>query len=153
MKNERQAAILELIEAHSIDKQEDLLARLREAGFHVTQATVSRDIRELQLVKTATGDGGYRYVTSIRQSKPQHAPSRFEMIFRESVTHIDYAGNIVLVKCYSGMANAACEMFDSMVWSDVVGTLSGDDTFIALMRSEAAAAGLCAQLRQYQAHG
>lgn len=149
MKNARHTKILELIEMHSIDKQEELLRLLREAGFVVTQATVSRDIRELQLVKTATGDGGFRYVSSFGREKPRHQPSRFEMIFRESVLKSDYAGNMVMVRCYTGMANAACEMFDSMVWNDVVGTLSGDDTFLILARSENAAKVLNHQLQQY----
>ncbi|MFV0412787.1 MAG: arginine repressor [Oscillospiraceae bacterium] len=149
MKNARHAKILELIDQQSIDRQEELLVQLRAAGFSVTQATVSRDIRELHLVKTATGNGGFRYVSSFDRDKPRHEPSRFENIFRESVLKSDYAGNIVMVKCFTGMANAACEVFDSMVWSDVVGTLSGDDTFIVLTRSEAAANALSRQLQQY----
>lgn len=149
MKNARHTKILELIELQSIDKQEELLRLLHQEGFNVTQATVSRDIRQLHLVKTATGDGGYRYVASFNREKNHHAPNRFEMIFRESVLKTDYAGNLVLVKCFTGMANAACEMFDSMVWSNVVGTLSGDDTFLVLMRSEDDAETLCQQLQQY----
>ena len=149
MKSERQAKILELIERQSIDRQEELLKLLREAGYNVTQATVSRDIRELHLVKAATGDGKYRYVASFQREKLHHAPSRFEMIFREAVVKIDYANNIVLVKCFTGMANAACELFDSMVWNDVVGTLSGDDTFLVIMRNEEAARVLKEQLDHY----
>ena len=83
MKSARHQAILDLIEQHPIDRQEDLLAHLREEGFDVTQATVSRDIRELQLVKTATADGRYRYVPASASGKVTHSPSRFEMIFRE----------------------------------------------------------------------
>lgn len=135
MKSARHQAILDLIEQHPIDRQEDLLAHLREEGFDVTQATVSRDIRELQLVKTATADGRYRYVPASASGKVTHSPSRFEMIFRESVLKVDYAGHMVLVKCFSGMANAACEVFDAKQWDNVVGTLSGDDTFFILMRS------------------
>lgn len=149
MKNARHKKILELIENQSIDRQEELLRLLKEEGFKVTQATVSRDIRELHIVKTATGDGGYRYVSSFSRDTPRHAPSRFEMIFKEAVLKADYAGNTVMVKCFVGMANAACEMFDSMVWNDVVGTLAGDDTFIVLMRNEDAAAALCEQLQKY----
>ena len=108
MKSARHQAILDLIEQHPIDRQEDLLAHLREEGFDVTQATVSRDIRELQLVKTATADGRYRYVPASASGKVTHSPRRFEMIFRESVLKVDYAGHMVLVKCFSGMANAAC---------------------------------------------
>ena len=131
----------------------DLLAHLREEGFDVTQATVSRDIRELQLVKTATADGRYRYVPASASGKVTHSPSRFEMIFRESVLKVDYAGHMVLVKCFSGMANAACEVFDAKQWDNVVGTLSGDDTFFILMRSEDDAAAICKQLQQYTRRG
>ena len=149
MKNARQAKIIELIEQYEIDKQEDLMQYLHESGYEVTQATVSRDIRELHLVKTATADGGYRYVTSYQSDRPRHTPSRFETIFKEAVLKIDFAGNMVLVKCFNGMANAACELFDSMVWTDVVGTLAGDDTFFVLMRSEDAARKMCEQLQSY----
>ena len=119
----------------------------------MTQATVYRDIRELQLVKTATADGRYRYVPASASGKVTHSPSRFEMIFRESVLKVDYAGHMVLVKCFSGMANAACEVFDAKQWDNVVGTLSGDDTFFILMRSEDDAAAICKQLQQYTRRG
>ena len=85
MKSARHQAILDLIEKHPIDRQEDLLAHLREEGFDVTQATVSRDIRDLQLVKVADSDGHYRYMPAAASGKVTHSPSRFEMIFRESV--------------------------------------------------------------------
>ena len=146
MKNARHSKILELIGQHSIDKQEELLAHLRRSGFEVTQATVSRDIRELGLVKVATGDGHYRYVAASGAGKSAHSPSRFETIFRESVLKADFAGHFVLVKCYTGMANAACELFDARTWENVVGTLAGDNNFFILMRSEAAAKELTAQL-------
>lgn len=152
MKNARHAKILSLIQEHSIDRQEDLLQHLKQNGFDVTQATVSRDIRQLRLVKSATGEGKYRYVASASAGKTAHTPNRFETIFRESVLKADYAGNTVLVKCYTGMANAACEVFDSMVWSDVVGTLSGDDTFFVLMRTEQAARNITLELERYIAH-
>lgn len=149
MKNTRHGKILELIERYSIDRQEELLAYLKENGFDVTQATVSRDIRELRLVKAAMGGGQYRYVAASGVTKNTHTPSRFETIFRESVLRVDYAGHTVLVKCYTGMANAACEVFDAMVWSDVVGTLSGDDTFFVLMRTEDAAKAITAEIARY----
>lgn len=153
MKSARHQAILKLIEQHPIDRQEDLLQHLRQAGFAVTQATVSRDIRELRLVKASTGDGGYRYVSQTSGSlRTPHSSTRFEMIFRESVLSVDSAGHIVLVKCFAGMANAACEVFDSMHWDQVVGTLSGDGTFFILMRTEQAAQQICAELSRY-VHG
>ena len=146
MKSARHQAILDLIEKYPIDRQEELLAHLRRAGFEVTQATVSRDIRELQLVKTAGSDGRYRYVQASGAGKVTHSPGRFETIFRESVLRVDYAGHIVLVKCYSGMANAACEVFDALQWKNVVGSLSGDDTFLIVARSERDAKTICTEL-------
>ena len=149
MKNARHDRILELIDQQAIETQEELLSLLRGKGFHVTQATVSRDIRELNLVKVATGNGGFRYVAAFERDLPHNLITRFETIFRESVLKVDTAGNFVLVKCFSGMANAACELFDGMIWDDVVGTLSGDDTFLVLLRSEEAAVRLCGRLQQY----
>ena len=148
MKNARHAKILELIESRAIDRQEELLQYLRESGFAVTQATVSRDIRELGLIKAAASDGRYRYVAAGSATKA-HTPGRFQTIFRESVIRADSAGHLVLVKCYTGMANAACEVFDAMVWNDVVGTLSGDDTFMILMRTENAAKEITQEIRKY----
>ncbi len=152
MKNARHNKILELIKENAVDRQEDLLKLLKDAGFEVTQATVSRDIRELRLVKTATGGGEYRYIVSSNAGKSSHASTRFETIFTESVVGVDYAGNTVLVKCYTGMANAACEVFDALVWSDVVGTLAGDDTFLVLMRTEEAAQKITKQITKYIAY-
>lgn len=152
MKSKRQQTILKLIEQYAIDRQEDLMQHLKRAGFEVTQATVSRDIRELGLVKAAAGNGGYHYVSPAAASgKTMHSPGRFETIFRESVLQVDYAGHIVLVKCFTGMANAACEVFDAMHWANVVGTLSGDDTFFVLMRTQQDAERICSELNHYVA--
>lgn len=153
-KRDRLQAILRLIEKHPINRQEELLSHLRQEGFDVTQATVSRDIRELCLVKAAAEDGTYRYAAS-RGERTDSSKSvfRFETIFRESVLKVDHAGHIVLVKCYDGMANAACEVFDAMNWPSVVGTLSGDDTFFVLMRTEHDAKSICGELSRYIRHG
>ena len=153
MKKNRLEKIMEVVSTREVGTQDELITYLKEAGYDVTQATVSRDIRELQLVKTATADGRYRYVPASASGKVTHSPSRFEMLFRESVLKVDYAGNTVLVKCFSGMANAACEVFDAKQWDNVVGTLSGDDTFFILMRSEDDAAAICKQLQQYTRRG
>lgn len=149
MKKDRHQAILTLIQQNRIDKQEDLLVHLRNAGFNVTQATVSRDIRELQLIKASDAAGGYRYVVAGSGSRTGRNANKFDTIFRESVLSVDSAGHMVLVKCYSGMASAACEVFDSMQWENVVGTLSGDDTFFILMRTEDAATAMSARLNSY----
>ena len=149
MKVNRHAKIIELIGKYHIETQEELADYLNKEGFKVTQATVSRDIRELQLTKAADASGRYRYVTAGTTGKNARSASKFETIFRESVFSVDSAGHMVLVKCYSGMANAACEMFDSMHWENVVGTLSGDDTFFILMRTEEAAAEISRELGNY----
>lgn len=149
-KQERLQTILRLIEKYPVRRQEELLEYLQKEGFAVTQATVSRDIRELCLVKASTEKGGYCYVSG-RSEKGRNSKNegRFETIFRESVLHVDYAGHIVLVKCYSGMANAACELFDALSWSTVVGTLSGDDTFFILARTERDARTISSELARY----
>ena len=149
MKKDRHQAILSLIKQYRIDKQEDLLSHLRKEGFQVTQATVSRDIRELQLTKAADASGRYRYVTAGTTGKNARSSSKFETIFRESVFSVDSAGHMVLVKCYSGMANAACEVFDALQWKNVVGTLSGDDTFLVVARSERDAKTICSELTRH----
>lgn len=147
-KNERLQTILRLIREYPISRQEVLLDYLRKEGFDVTQATISRDIRELCLVKTATAEG-YRYVSSHGESLNTKIQGRFETIFRESVLGVDSAGHIVLVKCYSGMANAACEVFDALQWKNVVGSLSGDDTFLIVARSERDAKTICTELTRH----
>ena len=137
-KQKRQQAILRLIQENPISRQETLLEYLSKEGFDATQATISRDIREMNLVKAATTTG-YRYVSGHSE----------ETIFHESVLGVDFAGHVVLVKCYSGMANAACEVFDALKWKNVVGTLSGDDTFLIVARSERDAKTICTELGHY----
>ena len=145
---ERLQAILRLIQEHPISRQEELQEFLSAEGYDVTQATISRDIRELCLVKAAT-DRGYRYVSSHNERFDSKVQDRFETIFRESVLNVDSAGHTVMVKCYPGMANAACQVFDSMLWKNVVGSLSGDDTFLVVTRTERDAKNICAELERY----
>lgn len=146
-KEERQQAIVDLVEQNVIKTQMELLDRLGQAGYKVTQATISRDIRELQIGKSADENGHYKYVIT---RKPETF-KRFEMLFGDSVLQVDYAGYTVLVKCHTGMANAVCEVFDgeNLDWGDVVGTMSGDNTFAVYMRTEDEARRLCAQLKRY----
>ena len=147
MKTKRLAKILELIQAKPIDTQEELLKALREHGFDVTQATVSRDIKELRLVKALDGEGNYRY-TAVHQDAGG-VPSKFRSIFSEAVVSIDYAKNLLVIKCFSGMAQAACAAMDTMQWEGMVGTIAGDDTILAAMRSENAAISLMGELKKY----
>lgn len=135
MKTRRHAKILELISEKAIDTQEELLRCLKQMGFDVTQATVSRDIKELRLVKTLGNDGKYRYTTS-SHDKASDMSFKFHSIFTESVNRVDYAQNLIVVKCYTGMANAACAALDTMGFEGIVGTLAGDDTIFILMRTE-----------------
>ena len=147
MKSKRHSKILELISNHSIDTQEELLRKLNDCGFRVTQATVSRDIKELRLIKTQSPDGGYLYTTG-SQTNSVDMSFKFHAIFSESVNSVDYAMNTVVVKCYTGMANAACAALDSIHWRGVVGTLAGDDTIFILMRDEAGAQEFVEQLNR-----
>lgn len=143
MKKKRQAEILRLISTHEIETQEMLLDLLKERGFNVTQATVSRDINELNIEKNVSENGVNCYA---RASKVNTI--RFHNIISEAVVDIDYAMNIVSVKCHSGLANAACAGIDMMNLSYVVGTIAGDDTIFVLTRTEADAKLLCARLKE-----
>lgn len=147
MKSKRHAKILELIGEYEIDTQEELLRRLNKNGVKVTQATVSRDIKELRLIKIQSGGGGYKYSTN---SAPDSVDMsfKFHAVFSESVTSITHAENIVVIKCYVGMANAACAALDSIRWDGVVGTLAGDDTIFCVMSGKSAAAAFVEQLKK-----
>lgn len=152
MKARRHAKILELIAARPIDTQDELLSLLRDDGFQVTQATVSRDIKELRLIKTLNADGKYHYTA--HNDKPSGEMSnKFLLIFSESVKEIDSAGNMLVIKCYTGMANAVCAALDTLHWSGVVGTLAGDDTIFMVMRDDHNARELVTQLRKMMSPG
>lgn len=151
MKTKRHAKILEIISDHAVDTQEELLRLLREDGFSVTQATVSRDIKELRLVKTLSSDGSYRY--SVPQAGSEKMSAKFHSLFSQAVVHVDYAQNIVVVKCLDGMANAVCAAMDTLSWDNVMATLAGDDTFICITKNEEKAISLVADLRKLQSIG
>ena len=125
MKNDRQKKIIELVENRCIETQEQLLDQLRQCGFHSTQATVSRDIKELQIVKSLDGMGGYRYCLPHRVEGERFG-ARFRVIFRECVTNIDYAQNIIVIKTMPGLGAAAGANIDSLKMPNMVGSLSGD---------------------------
>lgn len=149
MKSKRHAKILELIGECEIDTQEELLGRLNENGFKVTQATVSRDIKELRLIKVQSAAGAYKYSTnSVRENVDMSF--KFHAVFSESVNSIAFAENMVVIKCFPGMANAACAALDSIHWEGVVGTLAGDDTIFCVMRSKGDAASFTEQLSKLQ---
>ena len=141
MKSLRHEAILKIIAEREIDTQEGIQSCLKELGYDVTQATVSRDIKSLDLVKVMTADGRYRYSQKISEQSRREVV-KYRAIFVEAVLRVDSAQNIVAVKCHTGMGNAACAAMDMMELPGVVGTLAGDDTVFILMRDEALAKSL-----------
>ncbi len=136
MKKRRQAKILEIIRNLDVETQEDLQTLLLENGFEVTQATISRDIKELRLVKELSDSGRYVYSTG---KKSNSDSARASGIFVDSVIRVEKAMNMVCIKCFAGMAGAACAAVDSMQWNEVVGTIAGDDTIFVLCKTENAA--------------
>ena len=137
MKRARQAEILNIIQAVDVETQEQLLDELKARGFSATQATISRDIKELRLVKELSG-GGYRYASSERKGLAD-SDARLRNIFKEGVTSVARAQNIVVVRTMPGLASAACSALDSMEIPGMVGSLAGDDTGILIMRDNDAA--------------
>ncbi len=129
MKNKRQYKILDIIKLHDVETQEMLQNLLLDYGFKVTQATVSRDIKELRLIKKPGVHGVYRYEVPEENNTKQN-------FFVDSVVSVDYAINTVVLKCHNGMAQAACAALDSMNYNNIVGTIAGDDTIFVLMRTE-----------------
>lgn len=138
MKKNRHEAILSLINRQDIGTQEELMQMLNDMGYKVTQATVSRDIKFLKLIKTPIASGQYKY--SCVNNDIEDFSGKYYSILSHSVTSVDCAGNMAVVKCYAGMANAACAAMDSLEIENVVGTLAGDDTIFVLCRNEESAA-------------
>ncbi len=147
MKTQRQTKILEIIAAKDIETQEQLLEELEKAGFRSTQATISRDIKELRIVKDLTAMGTYRYTTGAKEASSAFS-ARLNTIFRESVISYDYAQNIVVVKTLPSLAPAAGRAIDAMKMSVVVGTLAGDDTLLIIMRDVQASIGFCSEIKK-----
>ena len=145
MKSKRQEAILRIISEHDVETQDQLLHELKCCGIPSTQATISRDIKELHLVKELAGNGTYRYAISGHKTALNFA-GRLRTIFREGVTSFDYAQNIVVVKTMPGLASAAAAALDGMQIGSLVGSLAGDDTVILIMRTTEDAAHLCAEI-------
>lgn len=145
MKAQRQAKIMEIISTINVETQEQLLQELQSAGFRSTQATISRDIKELRIVKELTALGTYRYSVAAKEM-PTTFSNRINTIFRECVTRYDYAQNIVVIHTLPGLASAAGSAIDAMNLSVVVGTLAGDDTVMVVMRDNNAAAVFCGEI-------
>ena len=146
MKTQRQAKILEIVSNKDVETQEQLLAELQAAGYNSTQATISRDIKELRIVKELTSFGTYRYTVSSKELGGTFS-TRLNTIFRECVTGYDYAQNIVVIHTLPGLASAAGSAVDGMSMSFVLCTLAGDDTVIIVMRDTNAAAAFCNEIK------
>ncbi len=147
MKRRRQNRILELIRDNCIETQDELLAMLSEDGFVVTQATISRDIKDLHLIKVSGSDGRYRYTPS--KSEAPDISSKFYSLLSDSVDDVDVGQNIVCIKCYSGMAQAVCASMDTISFDGVIGTLAGEDTIFVLCRTDAQAEALRGELIKF----
>ncbi len=147
MKNNRQTMILEIISQENIETQEQLLARLQERGISSTQATISRDIKQMHLIKEPVGQGVYKYAVSGNRTKLNFA-EKLRTIFRESITSIDCAQNIVVLKTMPGLASAACSALDNMNIAYMVGSLAGDDTAFLLMKDTESAAAFCEEIKE-----
>ncbi|MGN0745341.1 MAG: arginine repressor [Aristaeellaceae bacterium] len=137
MKTVRQMAILDIIAKQDVETQEELAEALRTRGIQVTQATVSRDIKELRLLKVLTPSGSYKYATA---DKAENGLSeRFIRMLAESLLSVAASNNLIVVKTLSGSANVAAEALDSLHWPEILGTLAGDNTILLIIRTEAEA--------------
>lgn len=144
MKNERREKVLELINTNSLETQEELIEALRNCGFEVTQSTVSRDIKQLGLVKVLDRNGRYKYAQrftskEVENTLPVVDAEHLQNILSRSVTDVKYAMNDVVIKCYSGMAQGACVALDKLYHDMFMGTLAGDDTIFVITENENAA--------------
>ena len=146
LKAKRQTEILRIIGEQDIETQEQMLDQLRRCGIRATQATISRDIKELNLVKQPGEGGSYRYVVSTARPPRRAIAGRLQNIFKEGVTSCDVAQNIAVVKTMPGLAPAAGAALDGMELEGLVGSLAGDDTVILIMRTNQVAEGLCREI-------
>ena len=151
MKNQRQEQLLQIIAEETVETQEQLLERLQERGIRSTQATISRDIKELHLIKEPVGQGRYRYAVSAHRTKLNFA-DRLRTIFREGVLSVDYAQNLVVIKTMPGLANGAAAAIDKLNIPEMLDTLAGDDTCFVVLKDTQSAASLCAEIREQIVH-
>ena len=146
MKTVRQVAILDIIEKQEIETQEELASALNARGIRVTQATVSRDIKELRLLKVLTPSGKYKYATG--DQADNNLTDRFIRMLAESLLSVSSANNLIVVKTLSGSANVAAEALDSMYWPEVLGTLAGDNTVLLIIRSNEETITVTSRIRE-----
>lgn len=136
MKGKRQETVLEIIKNNVILTQDDLQNALKDYGYDVTQSTVSRDIRQLKLIKDHDSEGNYRYVTVDRAVKQNQSAEHYRDMIKGTVISVDYAVNNVVVKCHNGMASSTCVSLDNMFSDRMLGSVAGDDTIIIITRDE-----------------
>ena len=146
MKTVRQVAILDIIEKQEIETQEELASALNARGIRVTQATVSRDIKELRLLKVLTPSGKYKYATG--DQADNNLTDRLIRMLAESLLSVSSANNLIVVKTLSGSANVAAEALDSMHWPEVLGTLAGDNTVLLIIRSNEETITVTSRIRE-----
>ena len=150
MKSKRQNEILDIISSKDIETQEELASVLRSLGYKVTQATVSRDIRELRLIKVTAGDGGFKYA---KPKKHEIAVSeRLTRILNDSLISVDYSGNIIVIKTLSGSANVAAEALDNLGWPEILGTIAGDNTVFMVVGDHSDTEEIAGRIRKLTDH-
>ena len=146
MKNKRQEALAEIVSAYEVDTQAELIDRLRERGFEVTQATISRDIRQLKLVKIATGHGGYKYMLPPKNDSA--ASIKLNDALVESITRVSRSGNLVVLRTYPGLANAVAAGIDGIDISSILGCVAGDDTILVVAVDEKVAEAVESKVKE-----
>ena len=146
LKNSRHKKILEIIRSQNVETQEELMQKLCESGYSVTQATVSRDINTLRLVKIPDGSGGYKYSETGLKSSANTL--KYFAMFTENVTSVSRGQNIVCLKCLTGMAQAVCASFDSINKENIVGTIAGEDTIFILCKTDKDAEALTDEMQK-----
>ena len=147
MKSQRHEKIIELINTNDIETQEDLTRLLKLNGFDTTQATVSRDIKELRLVKVADNSGKYKYAVKVFDDNLMLS-AKFSRILEESVIRIEVSTSLVVIKTYPAMAQAAASAIDNMNWGEIVGTIAGDDTIFVALKTVEDAEMFCEKVRE-----
>jgi transcriptional regulator of arginine metabolism len=146
MKNDRQAKIYELIRTREIETQGELTELLKEAGFDVTQATVSRDIHEMKLTKLPSTSGGHKYASATPQDEQDMA--RLNRVFRDGLVSIDFAGNLLVIRTFNGMAMAVAAALDAMRFPEIVGSIAGDDVVMCVVKTQEQAVALMEKLKK-----
>ncbi|KAA9007469.1 transcriptional regulator ArgR [Paenibacillus spiritus] len=147
MKGQRHIKIREIITQREIETQDELVEALRSAGFQVTQATVSRDIKELLLIKVPTDDGRYKY--SLPTDQRFNPTQKLKRVLVDNFLNMDYSGNLVVMKCLPGTANSVAALIDSIEWPEIMGTISGDDTILIICRRPEDSSSVVSQIMGY----